>query len=194
MTHCLQLRLHLVDIDPQIWRRITVPSSLTLTELHAVIQGAMGWQDYHLHMFEIAEKRYEIPESDAVGPEPGVKDERDFKIGDLVKEGDAFSYEYDFGDGWRHAVHVEDTIPANDGSAIQCLAGERACPPEDCGGPFGYPDFLDALANPKHPEHENILAWAPGYEPELFSLSQANALIGAICALYRERRAGFVSS
>ena len=137
MQKVLQLKIELADIEPVIWRRIVVPSSLTLTELHAVIQGAMGWQNYHLHMFEIGDKRYEIPEDDGIGPEPGYLDERQYKLDDLLSAGTDVAYEYDFGDGWRHRVVVEDRRDAVARERVPAvIAGERACPPEDCGGPY----------------------------------------------------------
>jgi len=175
-----------------IWRRIAVPSSLTLFELHVVIQGAMGWDDAHLHMFDISGKRYEIPEDDELGPEPGCIDERIHKLTALLSEGMTFSYVYDFGDDWQHVIVVEKQESVESGwIEPHCIAGERACPPEDCGGPFGYPEFLDALSNPDHPEHDERVAWANGFEPEVYSVAQANSLIAALNELHRERGTGF---
>lgn len=192
MQKVIQLKIQLADIEPEIWRRIVVPSSLTLTELHAVIQGAMGWRDCHLHMFEIAGKRYEIPENDALGPEDGCQDERRHKLKNLLSSGMEFFYVYDFGDDWRHRITVEVQDDTQAGGQVPgCTAGERACPPEDCGGPYGYPEFLEALNDPDHPEHEDIDEWANGFDPEPFNINQANNLIEALCALYRERGLGF---
>tara|TARA_B100000965_G_scaffold215949_2_gene180595 strand:+ start:3327 stop:3905 length:579 start_codon:yes stop_codon:yes gene_type:complete len=187
----IELKVSLDDIEPEIWRRVAVPAAYTLTELHAVIQGAMGWQDSHLHMFEFGDQRYEIPEDDELGSEPGVLDERAYKLGKLVSKGDTFHYVYDFGDDWRHTVLVEDLRTGEGGPSAICLDGARACPPEDCGGPFGYPEFLNVLADPKHPDHDDTVEWARGFQPEAFSLSQANSLIAAVCAIYRERGLGF---
>ncbi len=189
----LQLRVQIIGIEPEIWRRVVVPATLTLRELHAVLQGAMGWQDYHLHMFEIDGKRFEVPENDKPGPEDGYEDERKKTLKTILSKGMQFLYVYDFGDNWKHLVTVEDiAAPASARHFLpRCIAGERACPPEDCGGDYRYPEFLDALADPDHPEHRDMVEWAGGFEPEVFSLSQANALIGALCALYAERGWGF---
>ncbi|MBT3787712.1 MAG: plasmid pRiA4b ORF-3 family protein [Alphaproteobacteria bacterium] len=91
-----QLNVQLNQIEPLIWRRIVVPAAITLNELHVVLQGAMGWQDYHLHMFEIGSERYEIPENDEFGPERGARDERLYELNDLLKTGQEFSYTYEW--------------------------------------------------------------------------------------------------
>lgn len=188
MQTVFTLKVELADIEPVIWRRIVVPSSLTLTELHAVIQGAVGWEDSHLHLFEIAGQRYEIPEEGVPASNSECLDERRYKLEDLLTEGMEFSYVYDFGDDWTHIVTVEDQGGDQTGEQVPaCIDGERACPPEDCGGPFGYPEFLDALCDPDHPEHEHWVEWANGFEPEPFNVAEANNLIQALCALYRER-------
>jgi hypothetical protein len=189
----LQLKIELLDVEPKIWRRIVVPSSLTLLELHAVVQGAMGWRDYHLHMFEIRERRFEVPEDDRLGLEEGLEDERKQKLKTVLAKAAQFLYVYDFGDNWRHRITVEaDVTPVVERYLPLCIGGERACPPEDCGGPFSYPEFLEALNDPENPEHQAMRDWAPGFEAESFNVTQANAVIQAICGLYRERRWGFV--
>ncbi len=192
MEEIVRLKLQLEDIEPEVWRRILVPSSYTLTELHAVIQGAMGWQDCHMHMFEIEGKRYEVPYDGGLGPEPDSHDESRHKLKDVISSGMEFSYIYDFGDDWTHRIFVEDQGDAEEGKQVPaCIDGERACPPEDTGGPFGYPEFLDALTDPDHPEHEDMVEWAGEFDPESFNIAQANNLIQAICAIYRERGMGF---
>jgi hypothetical protein len=188
MARVFQLKITLDDIEPEIWRRVVVPSSLTLAELHAVIQGAMGWQDCHLHMYEIDSRRYEIPGSDGLSALEESLDERAYRLEDLLAVGMEFCYAYDFGDDWGHWIDVEEHREASRGeTSPKCAAGNRACPPEDCGGPFGYPEFLDALANASHPDHGHLKEWVGAFEPEAFSTTQANALIAAIFALYRER-------
>lgn len=189
----LQLKIELLDIEPLIWRRIVVPDSLTLRELHAVIQGAMGWRDSHLHLFEIGERRFEVPEDDRLGPEEGSEDERRQTLKKVLGKTAAFLYLYDFGGDWRHRITVEpDVTPVPERYLPFCIGGERACPPEDCGGTPSYPELLGALADPRHPEHKAMREWAPGFEPEPFNVTQANALIQLMCALYRERGWGFV--
>ncbi len=192
MSEAIKLKIQLLGIAPEIWRRITVPSSLTLTELHAVIQAAMGWRDCHLHIFEIEGRRFEIPEDDRRGPQEGYADERRYTLGMLLSKGMQFTYIYDFGDNWEHRIVVEDVSPAAVGGWLpHCVAGQRACPPEDSGGSDSYSDFLDALASPDHPEHDDMVDWACGFEPEAFNAVQANALIACIRELYREQGRGF---
>lgn len=192
----LQLKVQIVGIQPEIWRRVIVPETLTLRELHAVIQGAMGWQDCHLHIFEIDGKRFELPEDDKRGPEEGYADERNQTLLTILSKGMQFFYVYDFGDDWKHLVTVEGiAVPSSSGRhLLRCVAGERACPPEDCGGVYRYPAFLEALADPEHREHRDTVEWAGGFEPEPFNITQANGLIQAVCALYRERGWGFAQS
>jgi hypothetical protein len=188
MARVFQLKITLDETEPEIWRRVVVPSSLNLVELHAVIQGAMGWQDYHLHMYEIDGRRYQIPGPDGSSALDESLDERGYRLEDVLTEGMEFLYVYDFGDDWSHWIDVEEVRKAGHRETRpKCTAGNRACPPEDCGGAFGYPEFLDALANPSHPDHVNVKEWAGEFEPEAFSTTQANALIAAILALYSER-------
>ena len=192
MPALIRMRIELEHISPPIWRRIVVPSSLALFELHVVLQGAMGWEDTHLHGFEISGRRYEVPEDDEFGPETGYLDERLHRLEMVISDEEAFSYVYDFGDNWRHLVTVEahEDVPTSE-LETRCIAGERACPPEDCGGAYDYQDFLGVLANPKHPDHADIAVWANGFEPEVFSVSRANSLIQALRELHREQGTGF---
>ena len=190
----MQLRIVLLGVEPEIWRRVVVPDTLSLFELHAVLQGAMGWQDTHLHMFEVDGQKYEVPETNAYGSEEGYADERKFVLKKALKGISEFYYVYDFGDNWQHRVEVESvTPPFPQGMYFPfCIAGENACPPEDCGGMYEYPEFLAVLADPKHPEHVDRKAWAGEFDPCAFSAAQATALIQAICALNRERGVGFL--
>ena len=176
----LELRIELSHTEPLIWRKVIVPSNATLDELHLIIQAAMGWENSHLHMFIINNKRYEVKFDD--GPFPSEIesfDEQDFKIEDLVKSVDEFQYIYDFGDDWHHRIIVS-AIADDDISTPKCVGGERACPPEDNGGPFGYPEFLDALADKKHPEHDHYSEWAGDFDPEKFNIDEANAMLSAL--------------
>src|SRR3546814_12932716 len=125
-------------------------------------------------MFEIDGKRFEVPEDDGHGPEEGREDERKWALKSILSKGMQFLYVYDFGDNWKHLVTVEDLIvPASDRYLPFCVAGGRACPPEDCGGVDSYPDFLDALANLRHPEHRETVDWTRGFAPAAFNVTQA---------------------
>ena len=138
------LKIHLVDIEPVIWRRFVVPASITLDRLHDVIQIVMGWTDSHLHEFTIGKKRYtEYPETKEDGRVCGK-----FRLGDLIKQkGRTFSYLYDFGDSWQHELILEESRYFNPElrTELACLEGERSCPPEDVGGIPGYLRFCKAL-------------------------------------------------
>jgi hypothetical protein len=179
-----ELEIALLDIEPRIWRRVAVPADLTLADLHRVIQMAMGWYDLHLHQFVAADgARYEAhnPEIDPDGPSSGVRDVRKVRLGDLLgSPGDALRYDYDFGDGWEHRVELIAVRPSVGGEQLpRCLAGERAHPPEDCGGPWGYQELLEALADPKHERHDELTQWLDGYEsvgfdPEAFDIEAGN--------------------
>ena len=172
-----QFKITLKEIKPAIWRRIQVPETYTFWDLHVAIQDAMGWEDYHLHEFEILdpssglEVRIGIPdeESKYFGMEvlPGWKQ----KIADYFSmENRTANYIYDFGDNWEHKIQLERILPRDKNVEYPiCLAGRRACPPEDCGGVWGYEGFLEAIKNPKHPEHEEMLEWIGGeFDPEHF--------------------------
>ncbi len=169
-----QLKVVLWGARPPIWRRLHVPSDMTLAELHRVVQVAMGWQDYHLHQFEIAGVTYGVDDGEGWGPVP--EDEGRTRLYRVAGKGTRFTYEYDFGDSWEHAITVEDVLDAEEGTTYPvCIAGKRACPPEDCGGVWGYEGFLAAVADPGHEEHDELLEWAGGqFDPECLDLAAVN--------------------
>lgn len=162
-----QLRITLADTSPSVWRRVLVPGGYTLDRLHRLIQYAMGWQDCHLHSFDIDGKQYGQPDPEG---ELMLVDELDARLDAVAGKGSRFVYTYDFGDWWEHEVLVEDVSPAEpDERYPLCVEGERACPPEDVGGPPGFADLLAALADPWHPEHEEMRAWlGRAYDPAEF--------------------------
>ena len=172
-----QLKITLRDVRPPVWRRVEV-KDCSLGTLHQVIQTCMGWTDSHLHSFEVGRQRFGEPDS-----ELDQRDENRIKLSRVVEGGyNKFSYVYDFGDNWEHTIQVEKALPAAAGVRYpRCVAGKRACPPEDCGGPWGYPDFLEAVQDPGHPEHEELLEWAGGeFDPEQFDLDAVNAQLAAV--------------
>ncbi len=142
--------------NPPVWRRLAVSAGITLDRLHSIIQISMGWEDYHLHVFEAGGQRYGVAD-----PELQFSDERQCKLADLVTgEGAKIEYTYDFGDSWDHEILVERVLAAGDADWYPtCLAGEGACPPEDCGGTGGYERLREILADPRDPEHEHMLDW-----------------------------------
>lgn len=172
----VQYLVVLADTDPLVWRRIQVPDRYTFWDLHVAIQDAMGWQDYHLHEFVVLDpdthrvRRIGLPDEDDHGTpltEPGWR----IKAYDLLgRSRQPARYLYDFGDGWEHVVVCEDyAVDAASGRYPRCVAGERACPPEDCGGSHGYRRLIEALADARDPEREEMRAWAgEGFDPAAF--------------------------
>jgi hypothetical protein len=181
-----QLKITLQDIKPPIWRRLCVPGTTTLAVLHDVIQTAFGWTDSHLHEFSIGESRYGRPDH----LEELVADERSVTVAAAVRSKiKLFGYVYDFGDEWLHEIQVEKVLPSDAGAAqISCLDGRRQGPPEDCGGPWGYAEFLEAIGDPNHPEHHEKLDWIGGaFDPEAFDVASANRALAALAP--RKKRA-----
>ncbi|MBV9208053.1 MAG: plasmid pRiA4b ORF-3 family protein [Actinobacteria bacterium] len=173
-----QLKITLRGVSkPPVWRRVVVPAAATLDFLHDVIQVAMGWQDGHLHVFSTPVKDYGMPGSDL-----GYADERRATLGEVLgRPGASMRYTYDFGDEWEHDIVLEKILPPGPGTAVpSCLAGKGACPPEDCGGAWGYASLKEVLADPDHDEHEDLLDWlgldsAAEFDPSEFRLEDRNA-------------------
>ena len=167
-----QVKITLQHIEPPIWRRVQT-NDCSLDELHDIIQVCMGWEDQHMHAFVIDDEEFGNPK---LGSEAEY-DSRYVRLSEVVDEGHThFRYDYDFGDDWRHIIDIEKTLPAEEGVRYpRCVAGKRACPPEDCGGPYGYPYFLDKIQDPEHDEHEETLEWVGGeFDPEELDLDEVN--------------------
>jgi pRiA4b ORF-3-like protein len=173
----LQVRITLMDVgDPPVWRRVIIPAAYSLDRLHAVIQAAMGWEDCHLHAFRVGKVTYGPDLDDDLG----FLDERKFQLSGLKAR--RFSYDYDFGDGWEHEIVIEERmITAEETLAPACVAGEGACPPEDCGGSYGFAELKSLLAGPPSAEREEMLEWAGGeYDPSSFDLAAASRAVAGI--------------
>jgi hypothetical protein len=170
-----QFKITLNDTKPQIWRRIVVPSTYSFWDLHVAIQDSMGWLDYHLHEFEIINPKTDLKVNIGI-PDEEYSDRKILydhkeKISGYFNMDNRISiYEYDFGDSWRHTVKLEKILKAIIGEKYpKCVAGKRACPPEDCGGIDGYRNLLKILKNPKNEEYEEMVEWTGGdYDPEEF--------------------------
>ena len=175
-----RIKITLTHIRPPVWRRIQVPADTKLGKLHRILQEAMGWYDTHLHAFHVGHETYGIPDGEFVDDE--TINERNVPLDKIAVEGDKLIYEYDFGDGWEHELLVEQVLPAEKGKRYPlCLAGQRACPPEDCGGPWGYEHLLEVLSDPKHEDHEEIREWLGGpFDPEAFDLDEVNRMLRRI--------------
>jgi hypothetical protein len=165
-----QLKVTLLDTQPPIWRRVLVDGASTLDHLHEVIQAAFGWWNYHLHEFEVGRTRYSVPDPDVDWGDP-PRDERRSRIDAIAGEGSSFGYTYDFGDGWEHKITVEKVLPGDATPTLPaCIDGRRACPPEDCGGTWGFRELLEILADPSHPDHDERREWiGHPFDPEAFA-------------------------
>jgi hypothetical protein len=171
----VELRITLADIEPPIWRRVRVPDTYTLHQLHRVIQLLFGWMDYHLYGFRVGERRFEAPDEEAEG-----EDSTAIRIADLGLGASArLTYTYDFGDNWVHEIAMEEifVISPEDDDDERVLPllmeGERAGPHEDSGRPSGYQDMIAALRDPSNPEHNLCRRWAGEYDPERFDVWMA---------------------
>lgn len=170
-----QFKITLEGIKPTIWRRIQVPETYTFWDLHVAIQDAMGWLDCHLHQFDIINLKTDRKDSIGIPDEyggietlPGWKTSISSYFSLSNKKAD---YEYDFGDCWRHKVNLEKILPLESNIKYpRCIAGERACPPEDCGGIWGYENLLEIIKDPNHEEYEERLEWlGDNFDPEDFN-------------------------
>ncbi|QDT59468.1 Plasmid pRiA4b ORF-3-like protein [Stieleria bergensis] len=171
-----QFKITLLESQPPIWRRIQVKDS-TLDKFHERIQTAMGWTNSNLHRFEIENERYGDPELLDDGFEDfECVDSTVTKISEIIpKDGNRFQflYKYDFGDGWEHEVLFEGCLKAEKGGRYPvCVEGERNCPPEDVGGVWGYAEFLEAIANPKHEQHDDFVEWAGDFDSKEFDAGE----------------------
>ena len=168
------LRLTLAAVQPRIWRRLLVRESMWLSRLHDAIQASFGWYDYQTHIFSVGDRRYGNPVNrDGMV----VEDDRNASLADVRFAGhEHLTYDYLFAEGWRVNIRVEKTMTAEMGGIYpKCIAGGRAGPPEDCGGPEGYKDMLCCL---KHPETDLGREWrewlGPKYDPEECDLDAIN--------------------
>ena len=171
------LRIDLAHLKPAVWRRLEVPAGITLARLHQAIQMAFDWTDSHLHGFHIEGRNYGQPMPGPFGLEMDELDERKFRLSQVAELSSRFTYTYDFGDDWTHAIKVEKIVPPIPGVPYpRCTAGKNAAPPEDCGGPWGYAEMRQALADPAHPEREELLEWVgDDYDPTAFDIEELNA-------------------
>lgn len=177
-----QFKVTLRGIKPPIWRRFQVYNDITFYEFHRILQEVMGWYDYHLHVFELGDMVITDAETLAEVWEDGADEERARLQEYVTQEGQKIRYEYDFGDSWDHEVVLEKILSAESNVHYPLyLKGKRACPPEDCGGVWGYADLLEAIEDPEHPEHEMYLEWLGGeLDPEDFDLEGINEVLQEI--------------
>lgn len=172
-----QIKVTLLGTDPPVWRRLLVPAELTFERLHEVLQLAMRWEDSHLHDFRIGQQTFGTPDpTERFFAGPRTVSERTVRLHSVLgRVGAKAVYTYDFGDSWEHRVVVEKRLAAEPGRAYPlCVAGERHCPPEDCGGIHGFYKLLEAM-DPANEAHEEYLDWVgEDFDPEAFSVDETN--------------------
>ncbi len=176
-----QFKVTLHQVTPPVWRRFQVASTDTLEDLHIALQLVMGWTNAHSHEFAADKKRYGVPDREFPAD---VHDEIEHRLDRVVKqEKESLHYVYDFGDSWEHEVLLEKILPFTTEAVLPlCLEGENACPLEDVGGPPGYEAFLEAVADPSHPQHAELLEWCGGgFDPTEFDLALTNDLLRQYC-------------
>jgi hypothetical protein len=166
------VKVTLLGTSPPVWRRILVPRDITLQHLHRTLQTVMGWTNSHLHQFVVQRRTFSDPRSRG-GTK--VANENRTRLGELIwTVGASLLYEYDFGDGWRHQLLLEEVLTGDESFQQICVAGKQCCPPEDCGGPQGFAELLNALQDANHPGHEEVCEWLGDYVPEFFSADEIN--------------------
>lgn len=178
-----QLKITLKHLAPPVWRRVQVPRGMSLENLHEVIQLAMGWDNSHMHQFKVGKTYYGISYPDDFDGGTETKDAQSVTVGEVLSKPKAkLVYEYDFGDSWEHEVVLEKILPPEQGVKYPlCLDGKRACPPEDCGGVWGYADLMTTISDPEHPEHDEMLEWlGEEFDPEAFSVDTVNKALRRI--------------
>ncbi len=174
MANKLQLKIILRGSKPPIWRRVLIKDTITFNKLHHIIQDAMGWHNCHLYEFDLGDFRIGMPYEDSYAE---IQDASKIKINKyLSMVGANLIYDYDFGDSWQHQITVEKTEPiVSEEKYPTCIKGKGNCPPEDCGGIWGYYELLEAIKNKKHPNHIDMLDWlGGGFDPNEFNIEEIN--------------------
>lgn len=178
MAHIYQLSIELKGSHPLIWRRIQVTDDTLFTDLHDIIQISMGWESGHTYEFMINKTRvYDFGPDVDTGDNPYERDSMDTSLSECVNMiKTRFTYVYDFGDSWEHTIKLEKILPETEGQEFPvCIEGERACPPEDCGGIWRYQHMLHVMADTNHPEHETIKEWlGQDWDADFFDIKQVN--------------------
>lgn len=188
----VQLYIALVELEPAIWRRVQVPSDLTLHRLHGVIQAIFDWQDCHLYQFEVDGCRYAPPEEagETLGGDR-LYSSANLRLNQLLQRGvEQFAYVYDLGDEWVHGLAIEQALTPEAGTEYPVLVdGARRAPPEDIGGPPGFEAFLEAVSDPNHPDRDEFLEWYGGneFQPEVMD---ADAIEAKLQRIRRQLRKG----
>jgi len=177
MNEIIQLKITLQGTKPLIWRRVLVENSISFFKLHYIIQYAMGWENRHLFEFNINGLRIGEPHEDDEGWGGQLIDSLTVTLSSLIKNTkEKFTYTYDFGDDWVHIIKVEKFLSKDENVNYSlCIDGELNCPPEDCGGVYGFYDLIDKIKNKKHPEYKELISWlGDNYDHERFDIELVN--------------------
>lgn len=174
-NNVVTIRIELCHVKPTVWRQVRVPLDFSLGDLHEVIQIAMGWQNCHLHQYLHGKQYIGMLDEDA--PEDTLDEHEVYVEAFFAKKHAKLKYQYDFGDGWEHLLVSQGSTYSED-KRPHILKGKYACPPEDCGGPYGYQHLREVIADPNHAEHGEMVAWLGGtFNPEQFDIEEANAIL-----------------
>jgi Plasmid pRiA4b ORF-3-like protein len=169
-----QLKITLDDVKPAVLRRFAVPFDIRLDRLHLTIQAAMGWTNSHLYEIRAGDVSWSTPYPDQDWA--GFLDARKARLGDVLEDvgTKTLKYLYDFGDGWEHTIKVERLIDPEPGTPYpRLIEAKGCCPPEDVGGPWGYAEFLEAIADPKHERHRELKEWfADDFNPHVVDVDR----------------------
>ena len=192
MTEIARLKIKLNGQSIRVSRRIEVRLDTRLADLHLMFQVAMGWENYHLYEFQVGRSiRYGVP--DPAWEDAGLRSAKNATLADLIDKAgrnSTFDYLYDFGDNWLHTVTIEAAADADpDVTYPRLLDAHGRCPPEDCGGPDGYVHYLEAISDPDHEDHAEMVEWrGPGFEPEIVDEDAIRNGFAALGAPKRRRR------
>lgn len=168
-----QIKVVLKNTKPKIWRRLLVDADTQLDDLHRIIQTSMGWTNSHLHLFKVGKNEYAPDEFEV----EDCLSSRKVKLNTILKkEKSKILYVYDLGDYWEHDIILEKIIKEGDAGQIpRCVKGKSSCPPEDCGGTFGYMELIQTISNPKHEDYESMMEWLDGeFDPDYFNVEEVN--------------------
>jgi hypothetical protein len=186
----IRLKITLDDVKPKVVRRIEAPFALRLDRLHLILQAALGWSNSHLYEIRVADASWGIPDPDWGD---GPLDARKAKLADVVEDAGAktLRYLYDFGDGWEHTIKIERLDDPEPGVLYpRLIEAVGRCPPEDIGGPWGYGEFLEALADPKHERHDEMREWAgEDFDPDLLDVGALKANVDMLAKRWARKPA-----
>jgi hypothetical protein len=192
MAKIARLKITLDNVKPTVMRRVEVPAELVLVTLHEIIQVAMGWENYHLFEFRVGKTSWQVPDPDWHEWGSGGLSAEQATLADLLRLTGTkqVKYVYDFGDDWEHTIKVEAIIDADPKTTYpHLLAASGACPPEDCGGPWGYRNYLEAIADPDHEEHAELLEWrGPGFDATFVDEARIQRGLAAFAKRAAKRR------